>query len=517
MKEKSLKKLGTKEILISILGILMLLGTVFFVLEKTRHLFVIDYDMLWHIKTGDWIRANGYVPRTDVFSWHEGLNWIPHEWLYDVFLSILYGVFGLQGIALFAAIILIARVGFVTVYNVVVKKENIQGYSIFVICMLIFMGYTWAVGRPLELTTLIMLINLVVFIKKRKKIAYYITLGITGFLVSNLHGGAIWTAFVPIIILLIIDIAYYWKDRKIENKLEHKEAALTKLKALGIGIVASLINPNGIQVYNYCIKMLFTNASEATNSIAEWQPITFISTIACLIFLVIFVSFAFNEKIRFLDKEKISKLLIICFWGVGMLRYCRLTPIFSFTVLLWGYEFVREFIEYIVNSFNLYKIFNILKIISVVCGVIFIVLTMVMGVKWFTYYFSNDQETLLRKEFPYACIDYLKKNNIQDKIYNDNLLGSWLLFNDIPTFMDGRCDPFVEEFSPGNNQFIEASNANSLDDYLTIFEKYDIKYVLLENDKDTKILLESTGNWETVVIEERGMLLKRKDVISNNN
>ena len=177
--EKVLKKVSAKNIFITIFGILILIGTGFFVLEKTRYLFVVDSDVLWHIKTGDFILSHGYVPKVDVFSWHEGLNWIPHEWLYDVFLSILYASFGLKGIMLLSAIILALRMGFVAVYNVVIKKENIWGYSIFAGCMLILIGYTWAVGRPLELTMLIILTNLVVFIKKRNKIIYFITLGIS--------------------------------------------------------------------------------------------------------------------------------------------------------------------------------------------------------------------------------------------------------------------------------------------------------------------------------------------------
>lgn len=487
------------------------MGTVFFILEKTRYLFVIDSDILWHIKTGDWILENKYVPKVDVFSWHEGLNWMPHEWLYDVFLSILYNGFGLQGIMILAAIILIGRIAFVTIYNIVIKKENIQAYSIFTACMLIFIGYTWAVGRPLELTIIIILANLVTFIKKRKKIVYYLTFGISCFLVANLHGGAIQSIFAPILILLLVDIAYYWKNRKADEKNEHKEDAIIKLKSIIIGVGASLINPHGINVYSYCFKMLFTGASEATNTIAEWQPITFISTIAGLIFIVIFVSFAFNKKIHKLDKESMAKLLVICFWGVGMLRYCRLTPIFLFTVLLWGYEFVKEFVIYIVDNFKLKKIFNIVKIAVTIFGLLFILVTMVIGIKWFNYYFTNSEEELLKEGFPYKCIAYLKENNITTKIYNDDW-GSWMLFNDIPTFMDGRCDPFVKEFSPGNNQFVEAANIENLDDYLEIFNKYDIEYAFLKYDKDTMILLESTGDWETVVVEQRAMLLKRKDV-----
>ena len=52
--------------------------------------FRVDGDVMWHFKTGEFIVNNGYVPKHDVFSWQEGLNWMCHEWLYDVILYLLY-------------------------------------------------------------------------------------------------------------------------------------------------------------------------------------------------------------------------------------------------------------------------------------------------------------------------------------------------------------------------------------------------------------------------------------------
>ena len=333
---------------------------------------------------------------------------------------------------------------------------------------------------------------------------------------ANIHGGAIWIIFAPVAISIIVDLFYFWKTRKQEEGKEHLEVAIYKSIAILIGILTSLINPRGIEVYNYFIQMIFTGANEATNTIAEWKPINFISAFAGLAFLTIFVSFGFSKKTYKLDEETIKKILIISFWGIGMLRYCRMTPIFLFTTLLWGYEFVREFIMYFIESFKLQKVFTVAKVLSIIGGIFFIVLTFVMAIKWINYYFAHEEAELMKDGFPYASIRYLKEHNVKTKIYNDDW-GSWMLWNDIPTFMDGRCDPFVKEFSPGNNQFVEAAeimNAeyNKLDKYLEIFKKYDIEYAFLKYDKDAQILLESTGEWEAVVIEPRAMLFKRKDV-----
>ena len=487
-----------------LISVFILLGTVFFILEKTRYVTIIDSDILWHIKTGEWIIEHKQIPKKDVFSWHDNLNWMPHEWLYDVILSISYNIIGIKAIPFIAMILLIIRIGFVSLYNIVIKKENIFAYSIFVPILLISEGYTWAVGRPLELTIILLLINLLTFIKNRKEIYYYISFGISCFLIANLHGGTIQAIFAQMFIFIGIDIIYYLRNKTIENK----KNIIIKIKTIIIGFIFSLLNPQGLQIYNYAFKMLFTNASKATNSIAEWQPLQFIGVLGALLFLLILCSFAFCKKNKELDKEVVTKIIIISFWAIAMLRYCRCTPIFLFVVLLWGYEFIKDFIELIVNEFHMQKLFLVFKYIVFFFSLIYIILTLVMFIKWINFYFKHTNEEIISTGYSYDAINYFKENNIKTKIFNDDW-GCWLLFNEIPTFVDGRCDPFVNEFSPGNNQFIEVANAEKLEDYLAIFKKYDIEYIYMKKDEDLCTLFESTGNWKKILLEDRTMLLKR--------
>src|SRR5580693_3403649 len=44
-----------------------------------------DCDTGWHIRTGEWIIANGWVPVRDIFSFSKpGAPWYAWEWLSDV-------------------------------------------------------------------------------------------------------------------------------------------------------------------------------------------------------------------------------------------------------------------------------------------------------------------------------------------------------------------------------------------------------------------------------------------------
>src|SRR6202163_2295431 len=50
-----------------------------------------DGDTGWHIRTGQWILANGRVPRQDMFSFTKpGQAWYAWEWLWDVCFAWLY-------------------------------------------------------------------------------------------------------------------------------------------------------------------------------------------------------------------------------------------------------------------------------------------------------------------------------------------------------------------------------------------------------------------------------------------
>ena len=56
-----------------------------------------DCDTGWHIRTGEWIIANGWVPMRDIFSFSKpGSPWFAWEWLSDVLFARLNGMGGLQ-------------------------------------------------------------------------------------------------------------------------------------------------------------------------------------------------------------------------------------------------------------------------------------------------------------------------------------------------------------------------------------------------------------------------------------
>ena len=86
---------------------------------------VINYDVWWHLKTGEWVLQHGDVPRTDPFSYPlADQPWIDIHWLFQV---VLYGLFKLGGFpALIAFKTLVYGLTFFTLTRIHAKS----GFSV---------------------------------------------------------------------------------------------------------------------------------------------------------------------------------------------------------------------------------------------------------------------------------------------------------------------------------------------------------------------------------------------------
>jgi hypothetical protein len=82
-------------------GLFLLLATTAFALG-CQELF--DADVWWHVKAGQWILANGSVPRVDPFTFGSaGRPWMDLQWLFEVMLATVFAVGGVRAIVLVTA------------------------------------------------------------------------------------------------------------------------------------------------------------------------------------------------------------------------------------------------------------------------------------------------------------------------------------------------------------------------------------------------------------------------------
>ncbi|HWG44096.1 MAG TPA: hypothetical protein VN688_15065 [Gemmataceae bacterium] len=72
---------------------------------------IVDPDIWWHLRVGQWIVEHDSVPVTDPFSRY-GLDkpWIAYSWLYEVLVFRLHEMFGLAGIVAYRVVLAVAVV-----------------------------------------------------------------------------------------------------------------------------------------------------------------------------------------------------------------------------------------------------------------------------------------------------------------------------------------------------------------------------------------------------------------------
>src|SRR5271166_4015892 len=69
---------------------------------------ILDLDIWWHLKVGDWIVQHASVPHTGILS-RTAANrpWVAYSWGYEVLMSRAYAWFGLLGIGLYGTLLTI--------------------------------------------------------------------------------------------------------------------------------------------------------------------------------------------------------------------------------------------------------------------------------------------------------------------------------------------------------------------------------------------------------------------------
>ena len=125
--------------------------------------------------------------------------------------------------------------------------------------------------------------------------------------------------------------------------------------------------------------------------------------------------------------------------------------------------------------------------------------------------------------YPVSAVKYIKENiDISSmRLYNEYNYGSYLLYKDIPVFIDSRADLYTPEFNKtkdnpdGRNIFSDYINASNISKYYEdIFKKYDITHIILYRNSKLATLLtnDNTGNYNKIYEDQTFYIFERNSV-----
>lgn len=457
-------------------------------------------DTFYTIKVGESILEHG-IDMKDHFSWHKLDYTYPH-WLYDIITYKIYDIGGLNGIYI-ATILIFILIG-ITFYFINLKQNKSYFLSLLFSILAVIMLARFITMRAQLITYLLFLIE-VFFIERllsTNKKSYIIGLFIICILIANLHA-AVWPFYfilmLPYLFEYLIAIIY----DKIRNKpklgifinkitLEKNNNTKTLAIVFLVSLALGLLTPIGNVPYTYFIKIM---QGDTMKYIEEHKPLILIQNLFVIGYLLIMlIPLIFTKvKVRLSDLAMIAGLLLMSFLSIRHIAFLAIIGMFYLCRLICNIGKIngKSALDFELPWYG-----------------IFIVTVTIMITSGFVYNINSKKEFVDETIYPVKMVDYMEENlDMKEvKLYNEYDFGSYLIYRDIPVFIDSRSDLYTKPFNHKTDIFDECMKIT--EHYGRIFKKYNITHILIYKDTELNQILAASPNYELVHKEGRFMLYK---------
>lgn len=470
--------------------VMLLLWGVFLISSRSTAL--MEPDLQWHIKVGEWIWTNRAAPTVDTFSHtFTGQPWIAKEWLSQVLLYLSYALLGWNGVMLLS--LLAFGTAATALYWVLSRDLAPIPAALACIFGLLLATPSFTVRPHLLTLVLIILWTYHLFAAARRGSAPHFGWLTVIVLWANLH--AAFTVGLVIALFAFLEFAE-------RTRLKDRETLFRWVLFLGLCPLVTLIHP---YLWNAILATwTVMGPNEAVPIVDEWQPfnaqtrLVHHGAILGMIFLAVVTGFRLGIA---------RALLIIVLLHLFMTHLRFMFFLFPVLVILLAPELARQFPRISAEAWRNQLRDPVEKAMSTWFRPL--ALTLAGGVALL----GVLQAAVLRTEpDPEAtiadAIAYAKANGITGKVMNHYNFGGAVIFNDIPSFLDGRTDQlflggFVKEFASGPNTREKLASA---------LEKYGIIWTLFPPKDPRAVILDKMPGWRIVYSDPYAAIhIRQKD------
>ena len=528
-------------------------------------------DTYYTIKIGEHIVNTKTVDMQDPFSWHENLPYTYPHWTYDLMIYLIYSVGGFTGI--FISTLVFSAILGVTIYftNVKISKNRPMSFIITIGTMFMFNAYIAARAQLVTFILLELTILLIENFLETKKKRYAAGIILISIAIANLHC-AVWPFFFVIfmpyvaeyLIYTIIDanlihkmrmwyynnsIKKYQKKAKKEGNIEKYNEKInlfiskideekvyenkiikareerrakpyriryTKIKAVKwlilimvICAFTGLLTPLGDTPYTYLYKTMKGNTTE---NISEHLPLTLINNPELLVVITaVFALLIFTDvKIRLKDLFMLAGLALLMF----MTR--RQESMF----LLFGAAILTKMIVELFDKYDERGLKELEKLLATSLGTtvafLIVVLFSVIEVKP-----KLNDKYVSTSTYPVEATAWMKENLDLDniKLFNEYNYGSYLLYQDIPVFIDSRADLYAPEFNGSKNSEGKFEGRDIFSDYIktsgisryyeNTFEQYGITHIIVAKNSKLNMLISRDSKYTELYKDDNFVIYQR--------
>ncbi len=449
---------------------------------------VVDPDIWWHLKTGEWITQHRAIPHVDPFSYtRAGQPWIAHEWLSELLIYVLYRVAGAGGLIVVFALIHCAA--FFLLYVRCGPNRFVSGAI--TVWGALATATLWGV-RPQIISLLFASLWILILERsERKPELLWWTLPLL-LLWVNLHAGfALGLGFLGLFLL----------GELFENVFASSSSTSNaRLRALSLMLLLNLLlvplNPNGAKMLWYPLETLRSKAMQA--SINEWASPNFHRGDQWPFLLLLLAAFAMLawSRVRVRPRD----VLLLSASAFAGLSSIRMIPFF---VLVAVPVISRSFTSGLGREQS--SIRQRPAAFAVLNGVILLAMT---------GFVSLHLAQVIRRQpeaeatyFPAGAVAYLAAHPAVGPIFNYYDWGGYLIFKLYPgtrVYIDGRADLY------GDQLMEQRADTDYLrDGWQQSLAQWKIRTVIAPEDSPLATGLRRVPGWMVSYEDSKSIILSR--------
>lgn len=463
---------------------------------------IADFDIWYHIKTGEVILTHFAIPHHDIFSYSAKEPWIAHEWLSQVILNLVYNAGGFRLIILFRALILCLIFGLL--FRIVSRRAQTITHAIFSVALAIIVSAGSFLERPQLFSYLLFIFlyeQLILYGENKKNALWHIIPLFT--LWVNLH-----SSFILGLFLILFFMANESIKAVIHNEKSAKARHLCCL--LLLCSLSSLINPNHVKMFLYPFETLLNK--QHMDLILEWQSPDFHIVQMQFVELFIFLTIAGIAAAR--SRVKGIELFLLFFFLHFALYSRRNLPFFAFVcapVLAACLEDLMKAVENTASKISAFRAFYALDKKSSVeipalnaLIFIFLIIFLITRVPR-----SNAlNKTVHVKDFPVKAAQFLKSHPQPGHLFNEYDWGGYLIFTLYPqkkVFIDGRMDIHMKTTIPDYLKIMHYEKG-----WKKVIKKHNMCLFLLRRDNILSRILLKNKNFRVLYKDKTSIVLLKK-------
>jgi len=435
-----------------------------------------DSDTYWQIAVGQWILDHAAMPRVDIYSFTKaGEPWASSSWLSQVMYAVSYNLLGWAGPVVLAAgaiAITFALLGHILARRIPSTYATVIALAALVLSSGHFLARPHVLALPVMLAWAYGLMSA----SERQQSPSFWLLALIA-LWANLHGGFLF----GLVLAGAFALDALWNAEPSQRRPLALRWTVFGLAALA----ACCVTPYGWGSILASRKIL--DLGELLHLIYEWMPADFSRFGAFEFAILALVAGALYSGVR-LSSPRIALVLGLLHMALSHVRNLE-----NFALLLPLVVLGPVSAQFSLRGGTLARLTPPIAAAAMLVGL--------LGVSFATAYGYSPPVN----QSPAAAVDALKALNPR-RVLNDLPFGGYLIWRQMPVFIDGRAELYGEKFEMA---YYRALQLKDTDELFDILRNYDIDAVLLTPGTPASKLFDHLGGWQRVYADENAVLHRR--------